>query len=136
MTLAGLMEGLGLGAARDAKRLVAHLRGDALRVATADDAVGRALTKARHLPVAVQAGADADAALALGLPEGDEAAPALEALIAATRSGALVAVVTPSGLGQEGERARTAGLFLRAGLVKLQQDDERGLPVTRGFVAR
>ena len=136
MTLAGIMEGLGLGAARDAKRLVANLRGDGLRVATAHDTIGRALLKARHQPVAVQEGAEADAALALGLPDGDEAASALEALIAATRSGAPVAVLTPSGLGQEGERARVAGLFLRAGLVNLRQDDERGLPVTHGVVAR
>ncbi len=134
--LAGLMEGLGLGAARDAKRLIGYLRCDALRVATPDDTVGRALTKARHRPVAVQEGAEADAALALGLPDGDEGVSALEALIASARTGALVAVVSPSGLGQEGERARTAGLFLRAGLVKLRQDDERGVPVTRGYVTR
>jgi hypothetical protein len=135
MTLAGLMEGLGLGAAREAKRLVASLPGEGLRVATSDDLITRALGKAKHVAVVPQEGAEADAALLLTLPDGDEGLSALETLVAATRTGGSVIVAIASGLGQEGERARAAGLFLRAGLVDLFQGAERGVLITRGHVA-
>ena len=135
--LAGLLEGLGLGAARDARRLVAQLPKDrSLRVAADEESLARALSRARHAHVVLQAGAEAEAGLTLALPDGELAIATLTRLIAATRAGGEILVAMASGLGEEGERARVAGLFLRVGLTNLHQATERGLLVMRGHVGR
>lgn len=133
MTITGLIEALGFGAARDARLLVERLPArTGLTVATADERLARALEKAQHRRTLLDAQGGADAAVALELPEGEEALASLERLAAATRDGGLVMLALPSGL----DRARAAGLFLRAGMVDLAQAVDGGVFVTVGRVRR
>lgn len=133
MSITGLIEALGFGAARDARLLVERLpKRQGLTVATEDERIAKALSRAQHRRALLDAQGSADAAVALELPEGEAALVAIERLAAATRSGGLVMMA----LSDEGERTRTAGLFLRAGLVDLAQARDEGLIVTVGRVLR
>ena len=131
-----LGETLGLGAAKDARQLVARLTARDLLVATAEEPIARALARAHHRRALLDASGLADAALASELPDGDEGLALLERLAAATRSGGEVVVARPQPLGRSPERARVAGLFVRAGLVELNQDADGGTIFTRGRVRR
>jgi len=119
--LGGIIEKLGLGAAGDAKQLVARLPGSGLAVAAIEEVLLRALARAGHRQAALD-GDSAEAAIALDLPEGDAAYAMLERIVAATRVGGTVIVAGTSARAQD--RARIAGLLLRAGLVALRQDLE------------
>jgi hypothetical protein len=137
MTLAGVLSALGLGAARAARALVARLPAGPLAVAAVDEEVVRALEKAGHRAIAADrppSGERADAALALGLPEGDEALLVLERLLRATRPGGSVLIGRTAPRAES--RARIAGLMLRAGLVAPRQDVDDGNVVTTGEVPR
>ena len=135
MTLTGLIEALGFGSARDARLLVERLPpGTGLTVATADERIARALDKAQHCRAALAPGALADAALALGVPEGDAGLATLEQLVGATRDGGQVIIASIPELGRTVDRARVSGLFLRMGLVGLMQDVQGGVVYTMGRV--
>lgn len=136
MKLSTLIEALGLGAARDAKRLVARLPEPGMLVATSDERIARALSRARHERVAPANGGHAAAALSLELPVGDEALAHVQALCAATRDGGVVIVGESQRLGGSLERARTAGLLLRAGLFSLAQEALGSAVFTSGHVRR
>jgi len=133
MKLTNIVEALGLGAAREARQLVARLPGRALSVVTQDGALVRALERAGHRALAPDA-QGADAALALGLPEDDEALAALQRLFAATRPGGMLGVVSVQSSSSL-DRARVAGLFLRVGCSALHQDVDGGLVFTTGEVS-
>ena len=133
MTLAGIIEALGLGSARDARELVGRLDGAGRLVATLDDPVARALLRAGHRVAA--APELADAALALGLPSGGEALPRLQRLRDATRAGGRLVVATPSGT-RDPDRAKVAGLLLRIGCTALHQDGDGGIVFSSGQVRR
>ena len=135
MKLSTLIEAFGLGAAGDAKRLVARLPGAGMRVAASDEAVVRALSRARHERVALADG-HAAAALSLGLGADEDGLVRVEALCAATSEGGIVIVCETQSLGGSADRARTAGLFLRAGLVALAQETDGSTVFTSGRVRR
>jgi hypothetical protein len=124
VTLGGIMDALGLGAARDARELVARLPRANMAVVTLDETVARALERTGHRVVA----ADGEAALALALPAGDEGFERLARLVRATSAGARVIVLSG------GDRARDAGLLLRARLSGLRQDEAGGSVYTSGEV--
>ena len=137
MTLRGIVEALGLGATRDARLLVARLPfADGPLVATGEEIVARALERAGLRHVGLDAVGSADVAIAIALPDGDDALAAILALAAATREGGLVQVALPPSLGRPVDRARAIGLFLRAGLVGLAQEIDGGTVYTVGRVNR
>lgn len=117
--LGGIIEKLGLGAAGDANALVARLPSSGLAVAAIGEVLVRALARGGHR-LAMLDGESAEAAIALDLPEGDEAYGILERLTRATRVDGTLIVASTSARSQD--RARIAGLLLRAGLVALRQD--------------
>jgi hypothetical protein len=124
MNLGRVLEAVGLGAARDARLLVARLPQAGMTVATRDEAIVRALQRGKHQHAATL---EADAALALVVPEGEEGLLFIEQLMTTTRAGGIVGVA-------HAERERIAGLFLRAGLEQLRQDNEGGTILTTGRV--
>ncbi|MEO6953396.1 MAG: hypothetical protein ABI321_16465 [Polyangia bacterium] len=136
MKLSTLIEAIGLGAAREAKLLVARLPDPGMIVATSEDTIARALARARHERVALSGAGHAAAALGLELPAEGEGLARVEQLCASTRDGGVVIVCESQPLGGSLERARTAGLFLRAGLVELQQESAVGTVFTTGRVRR
>jgi hypothetical protein len=135
VSIGGIIEALGLGAAREARLLVARLPRAGMLVATLDEPVAKALERAGHRLASVETGG-ADAALALPLPapgDGHDATDALERLarlMRATQPGGEVIVA-----GGE-DRARDAGVLLRAGLTALRQDEDGGSLFTTGLVPR
>jgi hypothetical protein len=131
MKLENIVEALGLGAAREARQLVERLPGPALTVVTLDGAITRALERAGHRPSPPDPRAG-DAALALGLPDGDAALAAIERLWVAVRAGGTLGVVCAD---TELERARVAGLFVRVGVRGLRQEVDGGLVFTLAEVA-
>lgn len=132
MKFSTLIEAIGLGAARDARLLVARLPEAGMIVAASEDAVTRALARARHEHIALSDAGHAAAALSLVLPADEAGLARVEQLVAATRHGGVVIVGESQSLG----RARTAGLFLRAGLVELAQEVAGGTVFTTGRVRR
>ena len=123
MTIGGIIEALGLGAAREAKLLVGRLTGEGMAVATLDDAIARALERAGHRVVTE------GAQMGLSLPLPEDGAAAVERLTQLARA------VHPGGevilLGGS-DRARDGGLMLRAGLSSLRQFSEGGIVLTSG----
>ena len=134
MKISTLIEAIGLGAAREARLLVARLPEAGMIVAASEDAVTRALARARHEHIALTRAGHAAAALSLELPADDAGLVRVEQLVAATRHGGVVIVCESQSLGGSLERARTAGLFLRAGLVELAQETVGGTTFTTGRV--
>jgi hypothetical protein len=132
MKLVNLVEALGLGAAREARQLVARLPGRSLAVVTVDGAIARALERAGHRALSPEAG-PGDAALALALPEDGQALPALERLFAATRPGGMLGVASAASSSSL-DRARVAGLFLRVGCGALRQEVDGSLVLTSAQV--
>jgi hypothetical protein len=124
LTIGGtIIEALGLGASRDAKLLVARLRPGSA-AATLDEAVARALERGGHSVV----DHDAELALSLALPEDNgQAFERVLELVRAVRPGGEVLLIA-------GDRARDAGLMLRAGLSSLRQDTDGGAVFTSGRV--
>ena len=132
MTLGGIIEALGFGAAREAKLLVARLPRAGMAVATLDDAIARALERGGHRVAPVEAGG-AEAALSLPLPVADDGGDALDRLVRLARA------VQPGGeiiVAGGDDRARDAGLMLRAGLTALRQDADGAAVFTSGRVTR